>query len=73
MQVIKRDPDPLFDAFPGIETERLVLRKLLVSDAPDLFHMLSELQHFLVVTFASFPARACGPARWHGSSTEVSR
>ena len=50
MQAMKREPDPLFDAFPGLETERLVLRKLLISDAPDLYKMLShsELARFTV-------------------------
>ena len=50
MQVVKREPDPLFDAFPGIETERLALRKLLVSDAPALFQMLAhpEVARFTV-------------------------
>ena len=42
MQLVKRDPDPLFDAFPGLETDRLLLRRLNVSDAPDLFEMLSH-------------------------------
>ena len=50
MQVLKREPDPLFDAFPGLETERLVLRRLNVSDGPDLYEMLShpELARFTV-------------------------
>ena len=50
MQVLKRDPDPLFDAFPGLETERLLLRRLSVSDAPDLHDMLAhpELARFTV-------------------------
>jgi ribosomal-protein-alanine N-acetyltransferase len=42
MQLFKRDPDPLFDAFPGLETDRLALRRLNVSDAPDLFEMLGQ-------------------------------
>ena len=42
MQVLKREPDPLFDAFPGLETERLVLRRLSVEDGPDLYEMLSH-------------------------------
>ena len=42
MQLLKRDPDPLFDAFPGLETERLLLRRLQVSDASDLFEMLGH-------------------------------
>ena len=43
MQLLKRDPDPLFDAFPGLETERLLLRRLLASDAADLFAMLGHV------------------------------
>ena len=43
MQLLKRDPDPLFDAFPGLETERLLLRRLQVSDAADLFAMLGHV------------------------------
>lgn len=42
MQLFKRDPDPLFDAFPCLETDRLRLRRLHVSDAPALFEMLSH-------------------------------
>ena len=42
MQLLNRDPDPLFDAFPGLETERLLLRRLQVADAADLFEMLGH-------------------------------
>ena len=42
MHLLKREPDPLFDAFPGLETERLALRRLGVTDAPALFDMLSH-------------------------------
>lgn len=42
MQLRKQEIDPLFDAFPALETERLTLRQLMVSDAPDLFDMLGH-------------------------------
>jgi ribosomal-protein-alanine N-acetyltransferase len=42
VQLLQRDPDPLFDTFPGLETERLSLRRLSVADAPALFDMLSH-------------------------------
>ena len=42
MQLRKQEIDPLFDAFPALETERLTLRQLTVSDAPDLFDMLGH-------------------------------
>ena len=42
MQLFKRETDPLFDAFPGLETERLELRRLSVADAPALYDMLSH-------------------------------
>lgn len=50
MQLHKRELDPLFDAFPGLETDRFVLRKLTVADAPSLFDMLShpEVARFTV-------------------------
>jgi ribosomal-protein-alanine N-acetyltransferase len=42
MQLHRREPDPLYDRFPVIETERFHLRRLSVSDAPHLFHILSD-------------------------------
>jgi ribosomal-protein-alanine N-acetyltransferase len=42
MQLHRRESDPLFDAFPGLETDRLCLRRLSVSDAPALFDMLAN-------------------------------
>ncbi len=42
MQLQKRELDPLFDAFPVLETERLSLRQLTVADAPDVFDMLAH-------------------------------
>lgn len=42
MMLHKREIDPLFDAFPVLETERLSLRQLTVADAPDLFDMLAH-------------------------------
>jgi ribosomal-protein-alanine N-acetyltransferase len=42
MQLHRREPDPLFDRFPNIETERFHLRRLTVADAPYLFHILSN-------------------------------
>jgi len=42
MELHKREIDPLFDAFPALETERLTLRQLSVADAPDLFDMLGH-------------------------------
>jgi ribosomal-protein-alanine N-acetyltransferase len=42
MQLHRNEPDPLFDAFPGLETERLCLRRLKISDAPALYDMLAN-------------------------------
>ena len=42
MLLSKQELDPLFDAFPGLETDRFCLRQLQVSDAPALFDMLSQ-------------------------------
>jgi ribosomal-protein-alanine N-acetyltransferase len=42
VQLHRKEIDPLFDAFPGIETERLSLRRMNVGDAPALFDMLSH-------------------------------
>ena len=42
VQLHKREIDPLFDAFPGLETNRFALRKLTVADAPALYAMLSH-------------------------------
>ena len=42
MQLHKREIDPLFDAFPVLETERFSLRQLTVADAPALFDMLAH-------------------------------
>jgi len=42
MLLHKREADPLFDRFPVIESERFVLRRLTVADAPALFHMLRD-------------------------------
>ncbi len=42
MQLHKREMDPLFDAFPALETDRLTLRQLTVADAPDVFDMLAH-------------------------------
>jgi len=42
MQVHQRKADPLFDRFPALETERFLLRRLSVADAPALFHMLRD-------------------------------
>ena len=53
MQVQRREPDPLFDRFPIIETERFHLRRLTVADAPSLFHILSNPE---VAQFSGRPA-----------------
>jgi len=42
MQLHRRDADPLFDRFPVLETDRFVLRRLTVADAPAMFHLLHE-------------------------------
>ena len=42
MQLHRKEVDPLFDAFPGLETERLRLRRLTVADAPALYDMLAN-------------------------------
>ena len=42
MQLHRRELDPLFDVFPVLRTERCVLRRLVVEDAPALFSMLSD-------------------------------
>ncbi len=42
MQVHQREADPLFDRFPVLETQRLMLRRMTVADAPALFNMLRE-------------------------------
>ena len=41
MELHRREVDPLFDAFPSLETERLCLRRLTVADAPAVFDMLA--------------------------------
>ena len=42
MQLHKREIDPLFDAFPVLETDRFSLRQLTVADAPALFVVLLD-------------------------------
>jgi len=42
MELHQREVDPLFDRFPVLETDRFVLRRLTVADAPALFHMLRD-------------------------------
>ena len=42
MRLHRLESDPLFDAFPGLETERLVLRQLTVADAPALYDMMAH-------------------------------
>jgi len=34
--------DPIFDAFPEIETERLILREIMPEDAPAIFAIFSD-------------------------------
>ena len=42
MELHRQEVDPLFDAFPSLETERLCLRRLTVADAPAVFDMLAS-------------------------------
>ena len=66
MQLFKRDPDPLFDAFPGLETDRLALRRLKVADAPALFELLAH--HLAPESSRSDLARARKSDRWAANS-----
>lgn len=42
MQLHRREIDPLFDSFPVLNTERFVLRRMALGDAPRLFEMLRD-------------------------------
>jgi ribosomal-protein-alanine N-acetyltransferase len=42
MQLHRREIDPLFDSFPVLNTERFVLRRMTLGDAPRLFEMLRD-------------------------------
>jgi ribosomal-protein-alanine N-acetyltransferase len=44
MQLHRREPDPLFDVFPVLRTERCILRRLTLNDAPALYSMLSDAE-----------------------------
>ena len=42
MLLHRKEHDPLFDAFPRLETDRLCLRQLTVADAPALYDMMAD-------------------------------
>ena len=42
MLLHRKEHDPLFDAFPRLETDRLCLRQLTVADAPALYDLMAN-------------------------------